>query len=48
MSSLENGLKALALFTESRRRLCVNDVAESLVLHKSSASRLFACLGEHG
>lgn len=48
MSSLENGLKALALFTESRRRLRVTDVAEALALPKSSASRLLACLDEHG
>lgn len=48
MSSLENGLKTLALFTESRRRLRVTDVAEALALPKSSASRLLACLGEHG
>jgi len=48
MSSLENGLKALALFTESRRRLRVTDVAEVLALPKSSASRLLACLRAPG
>jgi len=48
MSSLEKGLRALALLSPDRPRLRVSEVAEILGLPKSSASRLLATLDRHG
>lgn len=48
MSSLEKGLRALALLSPDRPRLRVTEVAQSLGLPKSSASRLLSLLDRHG
>jgi DNA-binding IclR family transcriptional regulator len=48
VSSLEKGLRALALITPDRPRLRVTDVARELGLPKSSASRLLALLDRGG
>ena len=48
MSSLEKGLRALALITPDRPRLRVTDVARELGIPKSSASRLLSLLDRHG
>lgn len=48
MSSLDKGLRALALITVERPRLRVSEVATALGLPKSSASRLLATLDRHG
>ncbi len=48
MSSLEKGLRALALLSSDRPRLKVTEVALALGLPKSSASRLLSELAEHG
>lgn len=48
MSSLDKGLRALALLSGSQPRLRVTDVAQSLGLPKSSASRLLGTLARHG
>ncbi|HMS78022.1 MAG TPA: helix-turn-helix domain-containing protein [Burkholderiaceae bacterium] len=48
MSSLEKGLRALALLSPDRPRLRVSEVAEALGVPKSSASRLLATLDRHG
>lgn len=48
MSSLETGLKALALLTPDHPRLRVTEVARALGIPKSSASRLLSLLGRHG
>jgi DNA-binding IclR family transcriptional regulator len=48
MSSLEKGLRALALMSPDRPRLRVSEVAEALSIPKSSASRLLSTLDRHG
>lgn len=48
MSSLEKGLRALALLSPDRPRLRVSEVAEALGVPKSSASRLLATLDRYG
>lgn len=48
MSSLEKGLRALALLSPDRPRLRVSEVAEALGIPKSSASRMLATLDRHG
>jgi DNA-binding IclR family transcriptional regulator len=48
MSSLEKGLRALALLSPDRPRLRVSEVADTLGLPKSSASRLLSALHRQG
>ena len=48
VSSLEKGLRALALLSAERPRLRVTEVADALGLPKSSASRLLSMLDRHG
>lgn len=48
MSSLENGLRILALLSPQRPVLRVGEVCRELDIPKSSVSRLMKALGDHG